>query len=145
MVSEFWSKRAKKRQKKGYFLKKNLICDSANPLIKNQTPHRFQHFDKVFKKKKFFCFSPKMAICRMVSEKCSKFRPFLISKGYKKGQKFLAGKKKFSKIGQGVYLQPHRTLNPQVRYLGKILKFVRGRKGLFPPPIFLIAIILKKI
>ena len=79
-VIKFCGKKNSKkiRQKKGYLLKKSLICDSANSLIKNRTPQGVYNFDKVFKKKKYFCFSPKMAIYRMVSE-C------FVKKGKKRG------------------------------------------------------------
>jgi hypothetical protein len=54
IVSEFLVKKGKKR---GIVLKKSLICDQANPLIKNRTP---QGFYKVFKKKMFSVFHPKL-------------------------------------------------------------------------------------
>jgi hypothetical protein len=76
----------------------------------------------------------------VIYKKSSNLGFFLFQKGIK-GCRNFCPEKRISKIGQGVYLQAHRTLNLYVQYLGKILKFVRG--GL-PPSILLIPIILKK-
>ena len=98
-----------------------------------------------FKKNKKIWFWPKMTDYEFFGEKSSTLGPFLTSKGYKRAYEFLAGIFFFFLIGQCVYLQAHWTLNSYVRYLGKILKFVKGRekRPFFPPPIFIIPIILK--
>ena len=63
--------------------------------------------------------------------KKKQFKPFFFSKGYKKSKEISKGKNVFSKIGESVfwYLRAHKTLNLNVRFLGKILKFDRGRPG----------------
>ena len=70
---------------------------------------------------------------KLIYKKSSNLGLFLISKEYKSVLKFLAEKKLFAKICQGSYLQAHRTLSLYAQYLGKILKFVRGKASPYFP------------
>ena len=117
-----------------FIKEKSWNIKTTKPFIKNPLGYVFYQCDTI-KKKKQFWFWPKMTDYEFFCEKSSNLALFWLQKGIK-GRRNFWPEFFFFSIGHRVYLQAHRTLNPYVRYLGKILKFVRGGGRPFPPPAY---------